>query len=281
MSSWESIETTVVAALAEVQWQHQALLKSARAESWHDRKDLIQAILREPMPAVIVAVTGRGGPDRESLSAGAAKITVLLAVRSLRSDDEARRGNAELPGVMNAAQAVAVWLDGLDTSEDYRLRLIDEQSLGVQDHAALWEQRYELEPANATELVRFDGELLVGANSRIAVEVGALEQAAASFAFPGIDGVLTRLHGTRGRSIRWSGQLRALDDLGMNAIEAGIEDAVRRGRLGDVSDAWGRVFPSCRLRRFVRRGQRRRDAVSGDVVQGFEIEFEQLGESIE
>ena len=63
----------------------------------------------------------------------------------------------------------------------------------------------------------------------------------------------------------------------MNAIESAIEAELREGQAKTMVDAWERGHEGCVLKAFYRKGPRRRDEATGEVVQDFEIEFTQLG----
>jgi len=277
MSDWATIEIEVVTTLADLEVEESALLSSVSAQTARDRKSLLAAIQRELLPAAYVMMTGRDSGDKSSEQAGPASMSVVIATRSLRSDGEARTGESGTGGMWSIAEQVSSALQDLMLDSTWRLLLIDERSVGGEEGTIVWEQRYEVRRPAELTAPTFGGTALAGTSSRVRVEPGELRRASGSFSFPGVDGVFDRHLGVRERPIFWRGQLRAADDSALNAIEAAIEDEIRDGLDKTMVDAWSRSHESCVLNVFRRRGPRRRDALSGQVWQDFELEFTQLG----
>lgn len=273
MSTWQSIEDAIVTALTGLNASG-VVLQTIKAVTARDRKVLAAAIGRELLPAGYVMLSGREAP--RSGQGGELDLKVLLAARSQRSDDEARRGSEESTGTFGLVELVAGALRGLIVESCYRLEPVGEGCLGGEHGTVLWEQRYAVARLPGAGGVTFGGVLLAGTDSRVEVEAGALRRAASAFAFPGIDGVFQRFLGFRGRTIVWRGQLRAATDGGLDWIEAHIDGELRAGAPRTLADQTGRAFDECVLASFQRHGARRHDAISGQAMQDFEITFEQL-----
>jgi len=271
MSFWETIEETVVTALDDL-----SSLETVSGRSAQDRKALTATISRERMPAAYVMATGRQGSDKAHHRPGTPTIDIWLAARSHRNEDDARVGADDVTGVFDLAEQAAGALQDLTIGTDRCLLLIDERSISGEDGLCLWEQRYEVRRHSETTAPTFGGVALAGADSVVQVELGELRRATSSFSFPGIDGVFEHSLGVRERPIVWSGQLRAVGDSALNAMESAIEDEVRSGEAKTLVDAWGRTHASCTAKSFRRRGSRRRDALSGEALQDFELTFVQL-----
>jgi len=210
-------------------------------------------------------------------------LSVVVATRSLRGEDGVRVGADGQAGLWTLAERVAAALAQGDLAQTWRAVLLEERPAGGTGGAAdalgtmVWEQVYAMCRPAAWAVPTFGGAALAGEGSHVEVEVGELERAGSAFSFPGIDGVFERHLGVRERPILWQGVLRAADDVGLNALEEGIEQEVREGRDKSLVDGFGRTFDACVLRRFTRRGPRQRDALTGEAIQPFEIQFAQLG----
>lgn len=277
MSAWETIENTVVQTLSALTVSGQPLIATVKAVTSRDRKVLSEAIQRERMPVAYVLATGREDGERANRRAGFPAFSVLLGSRSHRNDDDSRGDGTGVTGIFTISEAVIVALQDLLISSDRRLLLVDERPFGGESGTFLWEQRYELRRQSELVAPTFGGVALAGASSFVQVELGSLHCAVSAFSFPGIDGVFQRHLGVRERPMVWRGQLRAANDSALNTIESTIEDELRNGDPKTMVDAWGRSHELCVVKKFNRRSARRRDELSGQALQDFEIEFEQLG----
>lgn len=275
MSVWSDIETAVVSELAGLVEGDVPLLATVAGRTAADRKSLNAAVLGERLPAAYVIVEGREASERGSGRPGQAVVRVILAARSLRAEAEGRTGGVDSPGVFALAELASGVLEGLTVASAGRLKLMREEALAAQDGAALWEQVYVVQQAVGVVAPTFGGATLVGAAATVRVELGELRAATSSFTFPGIDGVFERRLGVRERPIWWRGELRG-DDTELNDLEASIENELRGGQARVMTDACGRQFEACVIKAFRRVGARGRDAVTGEAVQDFEIEFTQL-----
>jgi len=277
MNAWETIEHTVVEALEALTSGESALLATVRGRTSRDRKLLLASINRERLPAAYVVTTGRDAGDKTFRRSGSPGLSVWLAARSLRSDDEARTGTTDVTGLFTLSEQAAGALQDLAVGSDRQLLLVDERPAGGEEGTIVWEQRYEVRRQSELTAPTFGGIALAGAASEVHVELGPVRRATSSFAFPGVDGVFERYSGLRARAITWRGQLRAAEDAALNAIESAIEDEVAGGQEKTMIDAWGRSHELCVATSFTRVGLRGRDALSGEALQDFEIEFTQLG----
>lgn len=276
MTDWHSIENGVVSALVGLDVSGSPVLATVRARTHRDRRGLLAELSRERFPAAYVMVTGRASTTGAAREPGAPDVTLWLASRSARQEEDARRGADDVTGAFELAARAAIALQELAIEPDRRLSLDGEGLLAADGGLVVWEQRYSARRQAESAVPLFGDVALTGAASSVRVEVGPARRATSSFSFPGLDGVFQRDLGSRGRTIHWRGLLRAVDDAALNAIEAGIEKARREAREEMMTDAWGREYALCVLTSFQRRGPRRRDELTGAVVQDVEMEFVQL-----
>ncbi|MHC4445641.1 MAG: hypothetical protein ACYTBZ_01515 [Planctomycetota bacterium] len=276
MSSWETIENEIVVAIAGLTEGGSVLFSTVKGYTVRDRKVLTAAIGRELLPAAYVLARGRASGEKAHRRAGVSEFGVLLATRSLRADSEGRTGADDVVGMFDLAEEVASALQDLVVDTDGELLLVDERLIGGDEGTVLCEQDYEVRRQSELISPTFGGTALAGAASKVHVELGALSHASSLFSFPGVDGVFQRNLGVRERSIKWRGQLRAASDSALNTIESGIEQEVRVGEAKTMVDSWGRSHQECVLNSFIRNGRRGRDELTGQALQGFEIEFTQL-----
>jgi len=278
VSVWHEIENDIVQALEQLTEGGSPLLATVKGYTARDRKSLEAAIGRELMPAAYVSVTHRTSSDKSSRRAGSAAISVILAVRSLRDDDEARIGSDKVTGIYELSEQAALALQVLIIATDRRLLLVDERRVGGEEGTVIWEQRYECRRISEANAPTFGGVELAGTDSNVHVELGSLKRAKSSFSFPGIDGVFERDLGLRQRVIKWRGQLRAADDSALNGIESTIEQEIQESQVKVMVDSWGRSYASCVMDAFIRCGPRCKDELTGQALQDFEIEFTQLNQ---
>ena len=277
MSPWSTIENEIIQVLAGLRANEGPLLAHVAACTARDRKEVAEQIVRQAMPAALIMIAGRDRGDRQYGHAGRAFIEVILATRSLRRDAEARTGLDGNGGLWAIAHQVASALDNRTIAATWRSGLIDEKPAGGAEGTILWLQRYDLHRPAKVSAPTYGGVALAGAMAHVDVQVGNLQQATSSFAFPGMDGVFIRSLGTRDREIVWSGELRAETDTAMNGIEAAIENEIHMGLEKNMVDPWSRAYESCIVKTFSSNGPRSRDELSGQVRQSFKIHFVQLG----
>lgn len=276
MSLWAAIETAVRQRIEGLTLDASPLLAVVRGCGMRDRRLLHAALQRERHPAAYVIASGRDASDTATRCPGRLLLTVLLATRSHRSDQDARTGAVDIVGIFDVAERVAGALCDPAITDDCRLLLVEEKSLGADEGTVVWEQRYEVCRRASMLAPTFGGQALAGADSEVHVELGPLKRVSSAFSFPGIDGVFERHLGTRERPIVWRGQLRAADDAALNALESAIERELRDGREKTLVDPWSRTYERCVIKSYVQRKPRRRDELTGQSLQDFEIEFVQL-----
>ncbi len=285
-SLWEEIESNTVQALQDLEVSGSPLLRtvrgatlrgaSGRGATAQDRRVLVGSIARERTPAAYVVAGGRETSDKTFRRAGSLAFSVLLATRSERSDDEARRGGVDENGMFALAEQVALDLHDRTVFFDWRLLLVDEHPIGGEEGTIVWEQRYEARRIHGLTVPTFDGVVIAGSEGEARVVLGELRRASSTFSFPGIDGVYERYLGMRERPIVWRGQLRTSTTGGLDASEAGLENLVRTAKAGTIVDHSGRPHDNCVPRAYRRLGPTHVDPLTGQVLQDFELEFTQL-----
>jgi len=276
VSELGDLESAVVGLIAGITSGGGPAFRSVEGFSDADRRAGVAQVRRRVAPAALVIYGGRVRADVADSVVGLPRLTVLIAAANLRGDDDPRIGDGSALGSFDLLGLVMSALDGAVVVTDRRLSVLDEQVVAADETSVVYEQRYLVDRVTELSPPTFNGQVLAGADSLVHVIVGELAAETVAFAFPGIDGVYRHHLGTRGRPIRWRGQLRASDDNGLNTIETNIEAMVASPDSFEMVDSWSRTFADCVADRFVRTGPRRRHPVSGYALQPFEIHFTQL-----
>ena len=272
MNELADIEAAVVGLIAAIEENATPVLRTVRGLAAADRRTALAAMQRWLRPAAAVLIDGRGKSGADS-AAGDITLSVFIASTGLRSDDAGRLGDTDTLGAFDLTARVGAVLEGALLGGYGRLVAHDEQVAEADERHVVIEQRWRLD-SSVRGLPTFGGEAITGIDSIVSVHIGALEAAAVTFAFPGIDGAYRHELGNRGRTITWRGLLRATDDTELNAIEAAIEALIGDGRGCELQDGVGGAFESCIVKRFARNGARKR--ARGKVIQAFEISFAQV-----
>jgi hypothetical protein len=165
MGEWQEIESAVVGALAGLTGSGAPLLATTRGRTAADRKAIVAGLLRERLPAAYIMLGGRDAGDKEYRQAGPPVLTVLLASRSERCEQDARLGGVDVTGVTTIAESAAAALRELDLGGHRRLMLVDERPVGGDEATVLWEQRYEVRRRPGDYVPLFDGCPLIGTSS--------------------------------------------------------------------------------------------------------------------
>ena len=275
MSTWQSVENGMIAALQALQVSDQPLLATVRGQNLLDRKTMLAVVERERLPAALVISQGRNSSDKTSHRAGVMTFRLWLIDSSERDENEARIGGEGVSGIYALAEVIASALQDLSVS-GRQVFLLEESPIVGYEGMAVWEQQYEVRQPSISTAPTFGGVSLAGSLSSVHVEAEPRRQAVSEFAFPGIDGVFQRRLGIRGRSVYWRGQLRATTQVAMNAIISAIENAIADGQEQTVMDEWSRAYSNCVAHELTCDGSRRLDELTGQVLQDFELEFRQL-----
>ena len=241
-----------------------------------DRKAAVAAVSRRLKPAALVLYDGRSSRTRQEPVPAGPTIATLLAVENLRGGGAALTGDGSHTGAFTVLEAVTAGLDNAVVQGDWRLVMQDERQVAGDERSVVFEQRYRVERLAETSAPTFGGSVVAGSDSIVTVHVGSVQAESVEFGFPGIDGIYRHRAGTRGRTIRWQGQLVADDDDALNEIEAELERLAIGQAPDTIGDAWGRSYAECVLEAFERQGARRRHPVTGAAVQAFELVFTQL-----
>jgi len=260
------LEQAIVTAVGGIQSGGKAVLASAGGWAGSDRRKLLEHIARQRKPALLVSVHGQD-------SSGRVGVLLYLACEDWRWPATGRSGVASSHAILNLLTST---LHRSEVVRGVRLMLDQEEVIASDDRGVIWQQSYVANEIGVLLPPRFAGIVLCGEAGDVRVEIGPVACAASTFAFPGVPGAYRQVLGLRGRRITWSGTLRASNDAGLNAIEAAIEDAVAGGQVATMVDPCGREWDECAAVSFHRKGVRERDAVTGQVVQSFELHFEQL-----
>jgi len=241
-----------------------------------ERRAAAVVIARQLKPAAFVLYDGRAARGRREALPTAASLAILLCVENLRGGDTALTGDTGHAGAFDVLELVSAALDGAIVESEYRLLLQDERQVAGDGRAVVFEQRYRVERLAEVSAPTFGGSAIAGSDSVVTVHLGSVMTESVEFGFPGIDGVHRHQTATRGRAIRWKGELVADDDAGLNTIEAELDRLTMEQAPATMVDAWGRSFPDCVLDAFERKGTRQRHPVTGKPVQTFELRFTQL-----
>ncbi len=276
MSELGDVTAAVVGLLSALQREGHDLFATVGIYQAAERKAAVAALSRQRKPAAFVLYDGRGSRTHQDTVPAAATVTILLAVENLRGGAAALTGDASCAGVWEGLERVAAALDGATLAGDYRLLMHEERQAAGDERTVVFEQRYRVERLAELSIPTFGGAAITGSDSIVTVEIGGIAVESVKFGFPGIDGVYRHHAGTRGRTIRWQGQLVAEDDAALNEVEGELERLAVAQVPATMVDAWGRSYPECVLDVFERQGARRRHPVTGAAVQGFELTFTQL-----
>ena len=276
MSELGDIAVAVTGLLSTMQSGGTDLFATVDVHQVADRKAAVAAISRQLKPAALVLYDGRSSRTHGEPVPSGPTIAVLLAVENLRGGGTALTGDGGQPGAFTVLEVVTTGLDGAVVQGDWHLAMHDERQVAGDERAVVFEQRYRVERLAEVSAPTFGGSAIAGSDSIVTVHVGSVRAESVEFGFPGIDGVYRHRAGTRGRTIRWQGQLVADDDAGLNEIEAELERLAVEQAPDTIGDAWGRSYAECVLEAFERQGPRRRHPVTGAAVQAFELLFTQL-----
>ncbi len=270
MSELGNITSSVSALISGITSESTPVFKTVLSFPDPDRRAGVAQVRRHVSPAALVIYAGRLRADVTDAVAGVPRLTILIAA-------EENRGDAQVGSVgFDLLDKVTSALDGALIDTDRKLLLLDEQIVDADGTHAVFEQRYLIDRVAELTPPTFNGVALAGNDSIVNVVVGDLVGERVAFGFPGIAGEFRHELGLRGRTIDWTGQLRAADDAAMNTVETTIESAVIDAAEYTMTDAWGRTFADCVCERFQRVGPRKRHPVTGQALQSFELRFVQL-----
>jgi hypothetical protein len=277
MPIYTDIETAIRDLLSGLQTNGARLFTSVAGGAGDDWRKHLAALERLSAPAAMVALDGRARTSGDDGMPSPLRVHVFLMTRGLRSPDAARQGDVDTCGAWEIAEVVAAALDGVDLADGHRLAAVDEDILAADERQIVLVLRYLAQRGSTIAAPTLDGEAIAGADSVVTVQHQPCEARAATFVFPGIDGVFRQSTGAEPRALTWTGTLRAADHAALNAIEATLESLVRDGVARAMTDGYGREYLNCVAVSFARRGPRRVHPLSAAVVQGFELRFMQVG----
>lgn len=279
MSELSDIESGVIGLVSAVQQGGQPVFASVAGGAAADRRSAVALVRSMVMPAVLVVVGQREGAGGAPGSVGDERVTVLVSGQSLRSADGARIGDVDSAGAFALAELVTAVLEGAVLSGVWRFVGVAQQVVSSDERTVIIEQRWLARRPADIGPPMFGGAVVTGSDAVVTMEVGARASRSVSFAFAGVDGAFRHVLGVDSRVIVWRGLLRAVDHATLSGVEAGLEQLVAAGPLGDVTDGLGQSFERCVAESFDREGPRRIEAVTGRVVQAFTLRFVQLAGS--
>ncbi len=275
-SEFADIESAVGSILGAIEVEASPLFSTVRAIAIADRKSALAAGVDLQMPAVLFGLDGRDKSASGQPVPGGPRLMVYVFATNLRSEDGARVGDVDGVGAFTLAHEASVALDGAVVAGNRRIGAVDERVVLSNERTIAIEQRWSVEAFSDSVTPTFDGQAIVGSDSVVSTQVGAIEARSVVFGFPGIDGEFRHGLGNEARTIRWVGQLRADNQNGINAIESEIENLMGSGGTSVLVDSVGRAFERCAIDSFNRRGERYVHPMTGQFVQNFELDFVQL-----
>lgn len=265
----------MISRIALIQFGGADLFASVKGFSTNTVREIVVAMRREIKPAAFVVYVGRGASTAWGIPDEPA-FCVFAIAESLRGGSEPRTGSSLAAGGFDLLAGIFSALAGQMILADRIPAFVDERVIASDETSIVYEQRYNIMRPATTTPPTFGGLALCGADSVVVLEVGESTAEDQRFAFPGIDGEFRMLLGVRARSIVCEGQLRAAADAQLGDIETDLEQLIAGGLPNVLIDGHGCSFENCAVQRLVRSGPRRKQAITGQVLQDFKLYFVQL-----
>jgi len=272
MSRLGNLENALVSRVAAAMSGGSPVFATVMGASGGYRPALREALKRERMPAAYVAFVEEPTAPETKTGVRGAKFCVMVAAASLRVGTQPRQDTTGTLGAFTLLDKVRTQLDDYVPATGLRAVIVQEKFLEADERTAIYEVLYRLWPVIEAPLT-FNGLMLAGSSSRMALEVGPLAVAHAGLAVADSDGKYTLLMMLKTRTLIWRGQLRAASNGSLNAIETNISNVLMNQTNAAIEDGTGRTFGGCVLDQFVRDGPRRTENDGAVVVQDAELHF--------
>lgn len=272
MSRLGDLENALVSRVAASTSGGSPVFATVHGASGGFRPALREALSRERMPAAYVAFVEEPTSPETKPSVRGARFCVLVAATALRVGTEPRQDAAGSLGAFTLLDKVRAQLDDYQPATGLRAVNIHERFVEADERTAVYELLYRLWPIVEAPL-KFNGLLLAGSSSRMALEVGPLAVAHASFTFSSPDGDYRMPMMLKTRPLVWRGQLRAASNGSLNTIETNISSVLLSQTRAAIDDGTGRTFGGCVLDKFVRDGPRRTEDNGAVIAQDAELHF--------
>ncbi|MBN2560662.1 MAG: DUF1834 family protein [Phycisphaerae bacterium] len=274
-----NLENAIVSRLESAEVSGSPVFQTVQGISGGYRPALRGAIRRERMPAAYVAFMDQPMAPEVKPAVRGVRFVVSVADRVLRVESDPRHGDVSSLGTFTLLEKSREQLDDYEPSAGLRLVNLHQKFVEADDRVAVYELLYRVWPV-VEEALLFGGTAIAGSDSRMALEVGAIELEETEFRFSGLNGVYRHVRGVQPRTITWCGRIRGQNDAAVNGIEADIEEAVLLQTVGDITSGSSRTFCDCVLKRYMRQGARRLDDDGATVCQDAELEFLQLNPAL-
>jgi hypothetical protein len=272
MSRLGDLENALVSRVAAAMSGGSAVFAVVKGASGGYRPAIREALKRERMPAAYVAFVEESAAPETKTSVRGARFSVLVAATSLRVGSQPRQDTTGARGAFTLLDEVRKQLNDYVPAAGLRAVIVQEKFLEADERTAIYEVLYRLWPVIEAPLT-FNGLMIAGSGSRMALEVGPLAVAHAGLAVADSDGKYSLLMMLKTRTLIWRGQLRAASNGSLNVIESNISDVLMSQTHAAIEDGTGRTFQGCVLDQFVRDGPRRSEDNGAVIVQDAELHF--------
>jgi hypothetical protein len=232
-----------------------------------------KSVLRDRTPACYV--TFRSTFDDPDLLTLVRYFSVYVAVRNLRSQDDARHDVGNVPGMFSLIKVVNDELDGASLPDSQTSYLSGVSTMSADASTLVVRLTFVVYPFYSGA-VTVDGNPLFDAGTAARVFVGSPAKRTVDFAFPGSNGVLRQVLGTAPRSVDVRGILRASDLAALQSKEDELEALASDSGLHTISDSGGAVLEDCAGVSYRRLGGPTQRWDNLPVNQRFVLSFEQL-----
>ena len=273
MSIWGDIENEFVTRLEALTHEASPALATVRGYMIARDEHFPQPILRERTPAGYVTVRSVFyDPEYFEL---VRYISVYLAVKNLRSQDDARHGFDNAPGLFTLMQSANAALDGASMPGSHWAFLSGASTVAADPNTLVVRLTYVLYPSSYGTVL-LDGDPLPDEDTPAQIVPGSPANRTADFVFPGSNGVLRQVLGPAPRPVDVRGILRAGDEQTLCSKEADLEALAHDSQTHTISDAGGRVLNDCVGKSYERQGTPTPRWGNLPLHQRFVLRFEQL-----
>ncbi len=253
------IENAVVSNLTAATISGSPAFATVQGISGGYRAALRDALRRDRTPAAYIGFTEEPtAPEVKQLVRGA-KIAVLIVESVLREGSNPRVGDVSTKGIYQLLDLVRQRLDDNELVTGYQFINLHQKFVDGDDRIAVYEILYRAWPLIYSELaeLKFDGESILGTDSRMIMEVGPIGISTAEFSYHGSSGLYRKELSSDLRTVVWRGQLRAPTHIDLTSIEDAIEVLVHTKPSASIDEGGFRFLDDCAMEAFFRHGGRR------------------------